>query len=270
MGKIRLQKYLSACGVASRRKSELMIEAGRVKVNNHVARIGDSVDPEKDAVKLDGEPVRMESGKLYLAFYKPRGVVSTMHDERGRRCIADVTAELGVRVYPVGRLDRDSEGLLLLTNDGAFANMVMHPSRHIAKTYRVTVRPGVTEDQLTRLSSGIVIDGRTTAPAKVRVLEEYEKRVVLEIVLYEGRNREIRKMCETLGLEVARLKRTAEGPVKLGMLKQGTYRELTHEELQALNAQSKKGEVKRRNDYNSTNGRPERRAGAASKRKYRK
>ena len=256
--KMRLQKFLSACGIASRRRSEILINAGRVKVNGHTASVGDSVDPAKDTVKLDGETVHLESNKLYLAFYKPRGVVSTMEDEKGRRCITDMTKDLGVRVYPIGRLDRDSEGLLLLTNDGAFANMVMHPSRHIAKTYRVTVRPGVREEHLTKLSSGIVIDGKKTAPAKVRMLEEYPGRAVLEIVLYEGRNREIRKMCEALGLEVARLKRTAEGSVKLGMLKQGTYRELTHEELQGLNAQSKKGEAKRRNDRDTGNERQRR------------
>ena len=253
--KMRLQKFLSACGIASRRRSEKIINAGRVKVNGHTASVGNSVDPAKDIVKLDGETVQPAGEKIYLAFYKPRGVVSTMEDEKGRKCISDMTKGLGIRVYPIGRLDKDSEGLLLLTNDGAFANMVMHPSRHIAKTYRVTVRPGVKEDHLIRLSSGIVIDGKKTAPAKVRLLEEYPNRAVLEIILYEGRNREIRKMCEVLGLEVARLKRTAEGSVKLGMLKQGAYRELTREELQGLNAQSKKGEAKRRNDRDTGNNR---------------
>ena len=142
---------------------------------------------------------------------------------------------------PVGRLDKDSEGLLLLTNDGEFANRIAHPKKHVAKTYRVTVRPAVTEDQLNQISTGIVIDGRRTAPAKVRVLQQELGRVVLEIVLYEGRNREIRKMCEALGLEVARLKRIAVGPVRLGMLPQGKYRELTKDELRALNAEIKKG-----------------------------
>ena len=265
--KMRLQKYMSACGIASRRKSEEMIEKGRVRVNDKTAKVGDSIYTDKDKVAVDGEVIYPEAQKIYLAFYKPRGVVSTMNDERGRRCIADVTAELGARVYPVGRLDRDSEGLLLLTNDGAFANMIMHPSKHIGKTYRVTVRPGVKEEHLNKISTGIVIDGKKTAPAKVKLLEEYDNRAVLEIVLYEGRNREIRKMCESLGLEVARLKRTSEGPVKLGMLKQGTYRELTPEEMRLLSAQTKKGEVKRRNDRNTESRKPRKKTGIPGKRR---
>ena len=224
--KSRLQKILASSGVASRRKAEELIAAGRVTVNGRVARLGDSAVPGKDTIALDG---------------KPRGFVTTLHDERGRKCVAQLVEDVGERVYPVGRLDKDSEGLLLLTNDGEFANRVAHPTRHVAKTYRVTVRPSVTEDQLNQMSTGIVIEGRRTAPAKVRVLQQELGRVVLEIVLYEGRNREIRKMCEALGLEVARLKRIAVGPVRLGMLPQGKYRELTKEELRALAAEMKKG-----------------------------
>lgn len=179
--------------------------------------------------------------------------------------MAQLVADVGERVYPVGRLDKDSEGLLLLTNDGDFANRVSHPKRHVAKTYRVTVRPSVTEDQLNQISTGIVIEGRRTAPAKVRVLQEEPGRVVLEIVLYEGRNREIRKMCEALGLEVARLKRIAVGPVRLGMLPQGKYRELTKEELRALNAEIKKGEEN--DDPSESDGRPGRRTGAVGRRR---
>ncbi len=142
-------------------------------------------------------------------------------------------------LYPVGRLDKDSEGLLIMTNDGAFANAVAHPKSHVAKTYRVTLRPGVNEEQLVQISTGILIDGKMTAPAKARVLEQQQGRAVVEIVLYEGRNREIRKMCEALGLEVARLKRTAVGPVRLAMLPQGRWRELSKEEVKALLAASK-------------------------------
>lgn len=148
--------------------------------------------------------------------------------------MAGLVEEVPGRVYPIGRLDKDSEGLLLMTNDGDFANAMMHPSHHVPKTYRVTVRPAITEEQLTLLSVGLEIDGRMTAPARVRVLSQSNGRVVLEMVLYEGRNREIRKMCETLGLEVARLKRIAVGPVKLGMLQPGKWRELTKEEIRAL------------------------------------
>ncbi len=256
--KIRLQKILAASGVASRRKAEEMIAAGRVTVNGRVAHLGDSALPGKDKVLLDGQPLGHSEKKLYLALHKPRGFVTTLHDERGRKCVAQLVEDVGERVYPVGRLDKDSEGLLLLTNDGDFANQVAHPKRHVAKTYRVTVRPSVTEDQLNQLSTGIVIEGRRTAPAKVRVLQQELGRVVLEIVLYEGRNREIRKMCEALGLEVARLKRIAVGPVRLGMLPQGKYRELTKEELRALTAEMKKGAGN--DDPSEGDGRPGRRA----------
>lgn len=256
--KIRLQKILAASGVASRRKAEEMIAAGRVTVNGRVAHLGDSALPGKDKVLLDGQPLGHSEKKLYLALHKPRGFVTTLHDERGRKCVAQLVEDVGERVYPVGRLDKDSEGLLLLTNDGDFANQVAHPKRHVAKTYRVTVRPSVTEDQLNQLSTGIVIEGRRTAPAKVRVLRQELGRVVLEIVLYEGRNREIRKMCEALGLEVARLKRIAVGPVRLGMLPQGKYRELTKEELRALTAEMKKGAGN--DDPSEGDGRPGRRA----------
>ena len=255
--KIRLQKILAASGVASRRKAEEMIAAGRVTVNGRVAHLGDSALPGKDKVLLDGQPLGHSEKKLYLALHKPRGFVTTLHDERGRKCVAQLVEDVGERVYPVGRLDKDSEGLLLLTNDGDFANQVAHPKRHVAKTYRVTVRPSVTEDQLNQLSTGIVIEGRRTAPAKVRVLQQELGRVVLEIVLYEGRNREIRKMCEALGLEVARLKRIAVGPVRLGMLPQGKYRELTKEELRALTAEMKKGAGN--DDPSEGDGRPGRR-----------
>ena len=166
--------------------------------------------------------------------YKPRGFVTTMKDERDRSCVAELVSDIPERVYPVGRLDRESEGLLLMTNDGEFANAMMHPSYHVPKTYRVTVRPGVTEDQLTSLAAGVMIDDRMTAPAGVRVLTQEEGRVVLEIVLCEGRNRQIRKMCEQLGLEVARLKRTAVGTLRLGMLHPGKWRELTADEVKRL------------------------------------
>lgn len=261
--KVRLQKILADRGVASRRKAEEMIAAGRVTVNGRVAHLGDGAVPGKDRVALDGQPVEGGEKKLYLALHKPRGFVTTLHDERGRKCVAQLVEDVGERVYPVGRLDKDSEGLLLLTNDGEFANRIAHPRRHVAKTYRVTVRPSVSEEQLNEMSTGIVIEGRRTAPAKVKVLQQELGRVVLEIVLYEGRNREIRKMCQALGLEVARLKRVAVGPVRLGMLPQGKYRELTKDELRALVAETKKGTDE--NDPSETHGGPGRR-GKTSKR----
>ena len=237
--KSRLQKLLAQAGAASRRKAEELILQGRVTVNGRPAKLGDSADPQKDQIALDGQRLRLEGEKLYLALHKPRGFVTTMEDERGRRCVAQLVANVPGRVYPVGRLDKDSEGLLIMTNDGAFANAVAHPKSHVAKTYRVTLRPGANEEQLVQISTGILIDGKMTAPAKARVLEQQQGRAVVEIVLYEGRNREIRKMCEALGLEVARLKRTAVGPVRLAMLPQGRWRELSKEEVKALLAASK-------------------------------
>lgn len=234
--KVKLQKILSGCGVASRRRAEEFIAAGRVTVNGVRATIGDRADPEQDRILFDGRPVAPRAAPVYLMLHKPRGYVTTLHDEKGRRCVADLVRGVPARVYPVGRLDRESEGLLLLTNDGEFANAMIHPSHHVPKTYRVTVRPGVTEEQLGSLSGGMMIDGRKTAPAHVRILEEQPGRVVLQIVLHEGRNREIRRMCEQLGLETARLKRTAFGPLKLGMLPPGRWRMLTGDEVAALKA----------------------------------
>jgi 23S rRNA pseudouridine2605 synthase len=157
-----------------------------------------------------------------------------MSDEKDRKCVAELIKDVEGRVYPVGRLDKDSEGMLLFTNDGAFANAMTHPTKHVPKTYRVTVRPSISEEQITALTQGVIIEERKTAPAEVRVITKEEGRVVLEIILYEGRNRQIRKMCEEVGLEVARLKRTAIGSIKLGMLKQGAWRHLTEDEVRKL------------------------------------
>ncbi len=232
--KIRLQKFLSEAGVASRRKSEELIEQGVVRVNNRTAKIGDSVDPVRDTVTVRGRRVARTGNLYYILLNKPRGYVTTMDDDLGRKCVTELVSDIKERIYPVGRLDRVSEGALLMTNDGAFANAMMHPSRHVPKTYKVTVRPDVTKAQVEALSSGIEIDGRMTAPADAHVIERQEGKAVLEIVLYEGRNRQIRKMCEALGLEVARLKRTAVGNVRLGTLPVGKYRDLTEQEINSL------------------------------------
>ena len=217
-----------------------MIASGAVKVNGRPAALGDKIDPVKDTVTVFGKRVRRTERTVYLLLHKPRGFVTTMSDELGRKCVTDLLRDVPERVYPIGRLDRESEGLLLMTNDGEFANLMMHPKHHIPKHYRVTVRPSVTDAQIIKMQDGMMIDGRMTAPAGVRVLEKQENRVVLEIILYEGRNRQIRKMCEQLGLDVARLKRTAMGPVRLGMLPQGQYRELTAEEVDKLTALAKR------------------------------
>ena len=233
-GKVRLQKFLAESGVASRRKSEELIEQGKVKVNGKLAMIGDKISPKKDTVTVNGKKITKTKSHTYIVLHKPRGFITTMSDEMDRKCVAQLIKDVPGRVYPVGRLDRDSEGMLLFTNDGEFANAMTHPTKHVPKTYRVTVRPGITDDQITALTTGIIIDDRKTAPASVRVVSKEENRVVLEIILYEGRNRQIRKMCEALGLEVARLKRTAIGSIKLGMLKQGDWRNLHEDEVRKL------------------------------------
>lgn len=247
---IRIQKVLSDNGIMSRRKAEEAILQGRVRVNGHQCEIGQKVNPRKDVIALDGVNIQLQRHKrnVYIILNKPRGYVTTTSDEQGRACVADLVADAPARVYPIGRLDKVSEGLLLLTNDGDFANTVMHPRNHVSKTYRATVRPGVTEDQLLRLTSGVEIDGAVTLPAVVHVVTREPGRAVLQITIYEGRNRQIRKMCEAVGLEVARLKRTSVGPVKLGMLKPGEWRELTAQELQGLRGAAKKAENKSKHE----------------------
>lgn len=242
---VRLQKYMADCGIASRRKSEEMIANGMVKVNGRIATIGDKINPARDKVSVKGKKLTSGSKtqRYYIMLNKPRGYVTTMSDEMGRKCVAELVSDIPARIYPVGRLDRDSEGLLLMTNDGEFANKVTHPSKHVYKVYRVTVRPAVTEDQLVELSSGMVIDGRKTAPAEIHVIQRQEGRCVLEFIIREGRNRQIRKMCEQVGLEVPRLKRIAIGQVKLGGLKSGSWRELTKDEVHRLQANTNTTEV---------------------------
>ena len=231
---IRLQKILSEAGAASRRKAEELIQSGRVEVNGKPAELGEKADPTKDLITLDGKPIRPASAQLYIILHKPRGYITTMNDEQNRECVAELVRDVPERVYPVGRLDRESEGLLILTNDGEFANLMMHPSHHVPKTYRVTVRPDISDEQLRRIAEGIVIEGRKTAPAEARVLKKEPGRAVVQIILHEGRNREIRKMCEALGLETIRLERTAVGPLSLGMLPPGKWRWFSPHETELL------------------------------------
>lgn len=235
MEKIRIQKMISDSGYCSRRKAEALIEQGRVRLNGRPVKLGDKCG-YRDLITVDGERLYTARKKeyLYIMLNKPRGYVTTVSDELERRTVMDLLDDIEERVYPVGRLDRNSEGLLLLTNDGEFANSIMHPSRHVSKTYRVTVRPDINEEQLEQLASGVEIDGRKTLPATVVVKDKQEGRVVLLITIKEGRNRQIRRMCEAVGLEVARLRRVSIGPLRLGMLKPGAWRELTAEELRAL------------------------------------
>ncbi len=262
MALVRLQKLLSERGIASRRKAEELIDAGKVKVNGHVAKLGDKADDRKDIITVCGKRVEKAQMPVYIMLHKPRGFITTMRDEKERKCVDDLVQDVGVRVFPVGRLDKDSEGMLLLTNDGDFANAVIHPSSHVPKRYRVTVRAQVKDEMVEPMRKGMVIDGEKTAPADVAIISSEAGRSVLEIVLYEGKNREIRKMCEQLHLEVMRLRRTAIGTVKLGMLPTGKWRHLLPREVRALvvatgrpekiaAAYIKNGKVEK-NDYHSS------------------
>ncbi len=227
---------MADCGVASRRKSEALIESGAVKVNGRRAELGDKINPDTDKVYVHNKRVviKKKGGKRYIMLNKPRGYVTTMNDERGRKCVADLIKDIPERIYPVGRLDKDSEGLLIMTNDGEFANTVTHPRTQINKVYHVTVKPDLSDEQAKLISRGIVIDGRKTAPCEVRIMSRGEERAAAEFVLHEGRNREIRKMCEMVGAEVTRLRRISIGSVKMGKLKRGMWRDLTPDEVKKL------------------------------------
>lgn len=225
----RLQKILSSRGIASRRKAEELIANGHVSVNGVRAHLGDKADPDRDVIKVKGARLPGRGDLVYIMLNKPRGFITSMSDEKGRPTVVDLTADLGERVYPVGRLDWDSEGLLLLTNDGDFANMIAHPSNNKVKTYIVTVEGNI-ERAMDKLRSPMVIDGYRIRPAKVAVLGENR----LSIKIHEGRNRQVRKMCAASGLNVITLKRTAIGNVELGRLKTGTWRYLTPQEIESL------------------------------------
>ena len=231
---MRLQKFLSECGVASRRKAEELIEQGKVRVNGRVALIGAKVDPKRDKVTVSGKNVIAQNTKMYIMLHKPRGYVTTTKDELDRKCVTDLVKDAGVKLFPVGRLDRNSEGLLIMTNDGNFANSLTHPSAHVNKTYRVTVKGEVEDEKLIKLCEGIMLDDRKTLPCDVFVAERKPDRTVLIFIIHEGRNRQIRRMCEAVGLEVLRLKRTEIAGVKLGMLPQGKWRPLNEREMRHL------------------------------------
>ncbi len=237
MAKLRLQKIIADSGYCSRRKAEQLIAEGAVKVNGRPVTLGDSADPQADIVTIYGERISAAEPMRYIKLYKPRGYVTTMSDEHADKLVTDLLTGIEERVYPVGRLDKNSEGLLILTNDGRLANALMHPSHRVKKRYRVTVRGSVGEDKLLTLASGVKIDSGITSPCTVSILTEEEKRTVLEFIISEGKNRQIRKMCEAVKLEVVRLKRVSTANIKLGMLKPGEWRDLTQEELKGLFAQ---------------------------------
>ena len=234
---MRLQKYLASCGVASRRNAEQYILDGRVSVNGEIIRIlGTQVDENTDIVQVDGCTVTPEAEKHYLAYNKPVGEVTTVSDPEGRATVMDRFRDYPVRLFPVGRLDYDSEGLLLLTNDGDFANRVMHPSHNVSKTYRTWVEGEDVGSAVEALRAPMEIDGYITSPAEVDFEELIPGGAVLLITIHEGRNRQIRKMCEAAGLKVRRLVRISEGGLELGELKPGTWRYLGEDEIQMFNS----------------------------------
>ena len=232
--KERIQKVLAQAGLGSRRAAEEMIRQGRVTIDGRRAELGDQADPARQKIAVDGKPVASAEKKVYLMLNKPRGYVSTAHDESGRKTVADLVRGCGARVSPVGRLDYASEGLLLMTNDGALTQKLTHPSHEIGKTYQVTVRGDLS--RVPALGQPMKIDGYEIAPATVFILSQQDEHTArLSMTIHEGRNRQIRKMCEQVGLDVRRLKRLAVGGLELDRnLAPGKWRELTEEEIAYL------------------------------------
>ncbi len=228
----RLQKILSAAGVCSRRKAEEWIQKGCVTVNGTTAVLGQSADPEVDEIRLNGQLISGRGRPVYIMLHKPRGYVTTLSDEKGRPNVAELV-DCGSRIYPVGRLDLDSEGLLLMTNDGDFANHLMHPKGEVEKVYEVWVEGFYPGGEQT-LSRPICLDGYTIRPPKVKVVTTQGGSARLQITIHEGRNRQVRRMCQTAGMHVTRLRRIAEGNIHLGDLKKGTWRYLTQQEILEL------------------------------------
>ena len=230
----KVQKILSEAAVASRRKAEELIREGRVTVNGRTAQIGDRADPSCDHIKVDGRRVSLPPSKIYILVHKPKGVVTTVDDPEGRKTVLDLLSPSNRRLFPVGRLDYDAEGLLLLTDDGDLAHRLSHPSFHIPRTYRVKVKGKPTPAEIRRLSQGIYLEDGRTASCRVGSLKETEENAWLEMVLYEGRNRQVKRMWEKLGYPVLKLKRVAFAGLSLGRLQPGEYRALRPAEVQRL------------------------------------
>ncbi len=236
MEKVRIQKYIADCGVMSRRAAENEILNGNITVNGEMAQTGQKITPGSDTVRYNGKIIRKDNGahNVYIMLNKPKGYVTTLSDEKGRRCIAELVSDVKTRVYPVGRLDMASEGLLILTNDGKLTNILTHPKHEIPKIYKVKVRGKVTERQLKQLRSPMEIDGYTLAPSEWSVISEEDGKTILSVTLYEGRNRQIRKMTENVGLTVMSLKRIAIGKLEIGNLPRGKWVYLTDDEVKYL------------------------------------
>ena len=240
-GQVRLQKFLARAGVASRRASEKLIEAGRISVNGQVVtELGTKVDPEADEVRLDGAPVRKAAEAVTLMLNKPAGYLTSMKDPQGRPCVAQlVPLDEFPALYPLGRLDYDTTGLLLFSTDGELGNAVLHPSRHVDKTYRALVKGKPSEAALDRLRSGVVLDDGPTQPAEGRLAGRKGKNAYVEIIIHEGRKRQVKRMCEAIGHPVLQLHRASFGPLELGDLPEGKYRVLSEQEVAALERASK-------------------------------
>ena len=229
----RLQKLIARAGVCSRRTAETLLTAGRVTVNGVAAHLGDKADADTDVIAIDGTAIAFAEPAVYLMLNKPRGYVTTLSDELGRATAAELVADCGTRVFPVGRLDKDSEGLLLFTNDGALMQAMTHPSHQVDKTYEVTVT-GQLEGAADRLSAVTELDGEPIVPAQVEIMERREGQALLRVTIHQGKNRQIRRMCAQVGMQVTRLRRVSEDALTLGDLKPGQWRYLTDAEVAAL------------------------------------
>ena len=235
MEPIRISKYFTDCGVLSRRAADAAVEAGEVTVNGRRAVLGQKVTPGVDEVIYRGRQVTPTTApRMTIMLNKPRGYLTTLSDDKGRHTVAEVVADAGVRLYPIGRLDMDSDGLLLLTNDGELANRLAHPSHGVDKVYLAYVNGAVTTEQMTALCRPIEIDGKMTAPAKVRKAAYNGVETALEVTIHDGRNRQVRRLCEREGLHVRKLTRVAEGALLLGNLDEGKWRRLTDREIRQL------------------------------------
>jgi 23S rRNA pseudouridine2605 synthase len=230
----RVQKILSEIGIASRRKAEELIREGRVTVNGRIAHIGDRADPYQNSIKVDGQKVNFSSSKVYILLNKPKGTMTTSDDPEGRTTVIDLVKIKNTRLFPVGRLDYDAEGFLLLTNDGELAYRLAHPSFHVPRTYLVKVKGKPTPDEIRKLSRGISLEDRGTAPCQISYLRDTEENQWLEMVLYEGRNRQVKRMWEKLGYPVLKLKRVGFAGLALGRLKPGEFRSLRPGEVRKL------------------------------------
>ncbi len=232
---LRLQKYMAECGVASRRKSEELILDGKVFVNGKaVMELGMKIDDEKDVVEFEGKRVVKNKKYIYIILNKPEGCITTVKDQFGRKTVLDYIKNINSRVYPIGRLDYDTSGLLILTNDGEITYTLTHPKHNIPKTYIAEVDKIPSGGDILKFNKGLVIDGYKTAPAKLYIIEKYEKGAKLKIIIHEGRNRQVRKMCKKIGCNVLKLKRISIGKIEIGKLKKGEYRFLSDKEINYL------------------------------------